>query len=261
MNENKPKIQFLNIAASIALIAFAYASIQFVQSYDKTIEPSSFRSFNVSAEGSVITVPDVAEFSFSVISEGDNDLASLQKETTDKNNAIITFLESKNIDKKDIKTSSYNISPRYERCYAYQMPSGICPPPKIVGYTVSQNTYVKVRDFDIVGEALAGVVTNGANSVGQLQFKIDDESIAQAEAREKAIDKAQEKAEQIAKAAGFSVGRLLGINEGFSYQTQRYDTKVNYAMAEGMMTESSAPTVSAGSQEVEITVTLTYEIK
>ena len=261
MNENKSKIPFLHIAASIALIAFAYASIQFVESYDKTIEPSSFRSFNVSAEGSVVTVPDVAEFSFSVISEGDNDLAALQKETTNKNNAIISFLKDKEIDEKDIKTSSYTISPRYERCYAHQMPSGVCPPPKIVGYTVSQNTYVKIRNFDVVGEALAGVVTNGANSVGQLQFKIDDESIAQAEAREKAIEKAQEKASQIAKATGFNVGRLLGINEGFSYQTQRYESKISYAMDDGMMAESFAPTVSAGSQEVKITVTLTYEIK
>lgn len=260
MNENKPKGPFLHSIIAITLLAFSYAVVSFVQSYDKTIQPSSFRSFNVTAEGRSIKVPDVAEFSFSVISEGGTDLAALQKSTVDKNNAISAFLETKNIKKEDITTSSYDISPRYEQCYAYQMPNQICPPPKIVGYTVTQTTDVKIRDFSIVGDVLGGVADKGANSVGQLQFRIDDETVAQAEARDEAIKKAQTQAGQIAKTAGFSIGRLLSITEGPSYPV--YQTKTSYMMdSVGATAPSVAPTVSAGSQEVKVTVTLTYEIE
>jgi uncharacterized protein YggE len=259
MNEDKPRKQFLHIAASIALIAFSYAAIEFVQSYDKTIQPSSFRSFSVSAEGKVTKIPDVAEFNFSVISEGGNDLAALQKNTADKNNAIISFLKTKKIEEKNIKTLSHSISPRYEQCYAYQIPGGVCPPPKIVGYTVEQTTQVKIHALEIVGDVLAGVADKGANSVGQLEFRIDDETAAQAQARAEAIKKAQEKAQEIAKSAKFNVGRLLGITEGFSYPT--YETKMSYAMDSVGAAPSTSPTVSAGSQEIVVTVTLNYEIK
>lgn len=249
----------LNIAIIITLLTFSYAALSFVGSYDKRIEPSNFRSFSVSAEGSAVAVPDVASFSFTVISEGSTDLAALQADNAKKSNAINTFLKDQGIDTKDIKTTSYNVSPRYEQCYAYQQPSGVCPPPRIVGYTVSQSTEVKIRDFEIIGDTLAGAVNNGANSVSQLQFMIDDETAIQEQAREEAIKKAQEKAKQIAKTAGFGVGQLLDITEGYSYP---YQAKYTYAAMDMAMEEGAyAPSVEAGSQEVNVTVTLTYEIR
>jgi uncharacterized protein YggE len=257
MNEYKKGL--LNIAIIVTLLTFSYAAISFVRSYDKTIEPSNFRSFSVTGEGSVVTVPDIASFSFTVISEGSTDLASLQADNAKKNNEINTFLKEQGIDPKDIKTSAYNVSPRYEQCYAYREPSGVCPPPKIVGYTVSQTTEVKIRDFEIIGDTLAGVVTSGANSVSQLLFTIDDETAIQEQAREEAIAKAQEKAKQIAQAAGFGVGKLLDITEGYAYP---YQAKYTYAAMDMVAAEGSyAPSVEAGSQEVTVTVTLTYEIQ
>jgi uncharacterized protein YggE len=249
----------VSIPLAIALIAFAYAAITFVQSYEKTIEPSNFRSFNVTAEGSVVAVPDIATFSFTVITEGGSDLAALQQENAQKNDAIYAFLEAQEIDKKDLKTTSYNVSPRYEQCYAYQQPGGVCPPPKIVGYTVSQSTLVKIRDFESIGATLAGVVDQGANSVSQLSFTIDDQTSVKEEARAEAIEKAKEKAKQIASDAGFSIGKLLDITEGYSYP---YQTRYGYETAALDYAEASyTPTIEAGSQDVTVTVTMTYEIK
>ena len=48
----------------------------------------------------------------------------------------------------------------------------VCPPSEIIGYTVEQGVEVKVRDFAKVGDILAGVVENGANSTSQLYFTI-----------------------------------------------------------------------------------------
>ncbi len=261
MNENIHKKHILTIAITIALLAFSYASIQFVNSYEKTIEPSSFRSFNVTAEGSVVAVPDIAAFNFTVISEGGTDLAVLQTDNAQKASAISSFLEEKSIDKEDIKTTEYSINPRYKQCYAYREPSGVCPPPEIVGYTVRQSTLVKIRNFDIIGDVLAGVVDAGANSVSRLQFSIDDETELEAQAREKAIKKAYEKAKQIAKAGDFRIGKILDISEGYSYASR---SKYNYAMEVSSFDTDDAtfaPAIEAGSQEIAINVSITYEIE
>lgn len=259
MNKTINKTQMLTIAIILALLAFSYASIQFVHSYEKTIEPSSFRSFDVSAEGSVVAVPDIATFSFTVISEGDTNLAALQTDNAQKVSAISSFIEGKNIDKKDIKTTEYSINPRYKQCYAYREPSGVCPPLEIVGYTVRQSTIVKIRDFNIIGDVLAGVVDSGANSVSQLQFSIDDETILEAQAREEAIKKAYEKAKQIAKAGNFNIGKILDISEGYSYPYNSYYKAETIGI--GGDSATFAPSIEAGSQEIIINVTITYEIQ
>ena len=75
---------YLGIAVAAILLVFAYAAISYVNSYSQSIEPSAFRSFTVSGEGKITAIPDVAQFNFSVITEGGKDIAKLQKENTEK---------------------------------------------------------------------------------------------------------------------------------------------------------------------------------
>ncbi|MDP3975600.1 MAG: SIMPL domain-containing protein [bacterium] len=248
----------IGAAALIATLSFAYAAYSYVEIYDRSSEPSNFRSFSVSAEGEVVAVPDIAQFSFSVITEGGTDVASLQQENTGKMNAVIEFVKGEGIDKKDIKTENYSIEPRY----TYQNCEGgrNCPPPSISGYTVRQSAVVKIRDFAKISTLLGNVVKKGANSVSQLSFTIDDPTMVENEARAKAIVKAQEKAEAIAEAGGFSVGRLLSISEnnyGYPMMARSYA----YDKAElGAVGGEIAPQIEPGSEELRINVTLQYEI-
>ena len=133
-----------------------------------------------------------------------------------------------------------------------------CPPPEIVGYSIRQTASVKIRDFETIGDTLAGVVQNGANSVSQLSFTIDDPTEVRHEARKIAIERAQEKAQRIAEAAGFEVGRLLGIDESGGlppiYRMEGLGGAADFAQA-------AAPKIEPGSQEVSVTVTLRYEIR
>jgi len=256
---------YLGVAIIISILIVAFSSWSFVRSYSRSIEPSSFRSFSVSGVGEVVAVPDVAEFSFSVITQGSTDIASSQETNTEKTNAAIDFVKSKGVDAKDIKTASYNLEPRYQyyNCLPNYLEDGSarpCPPPEIVGYTVTQTVLVKVRDFSKVGDVLGGVIGAGANSVSQLTFTIDDDEKVLSEAREEAINKAKEKAESIAEAAGFSVGRLLSISESGVYPRPMYYAKdIVYGLGGGEA--QSAQSIEPGSQEVTVDVTLTYEIR
>lgn len=252
---------YVGIALIVAMLVVAVTAWQFVQSYNRQIQPGSFKSFSVSGEGKVVAVPDVGEFTFSVLTQGGKDVGSLQTQNTEKMNKAIDFVKQNGVEAKDIKTQEYNISPQYQYYNCPYNASVVkpCPPPEITGYTVTQSVQVKVRDFTKIGDILSGVVKNGANSVSQLSFTIDDPTSVQDTARAEAIKKAEAKAKSIADAAGFSLGQLLSIQEGTSPVPQPYYNTLMKAEATGM--GGAAPSVEPGSQDVTVNVTLSYEIR
>jgi hypothetical protein len=249
----------IGVVAVLATLAFAYFGWQAVKVYDRSSEPTNFRSFYVQAEGEAVGVPDVAQFSFDVITQGGTDIATTQQDNTEKMNAVLEYVNGQGIDKKDVKTTAYNIQPRYTQSRCVE---GVCPPPQIVGYTVSQSAQVKIRDFGKISGLLQAVVEKGANSVSQLSFIIDDPTDVENEARADAIQKAKDKADLIAKQAGFSVGRILEINENFygiPYYAKSMEMSVSsFDMAEGV--SAPAPAIEPGSQDVTVQVNIRYEI-
>lgn len=249
---------FLSWAIIIAVLIIGGSVWSYARTYSRSIQPSSFRSFSVAGQGKVVAKPDVAVFTFNVISEGGTDIASLQRDNADRGNKINSFLKEQGIADKDIKTEQYSLTPRYQNTFCR---IGVCPPPSIVGYTVTQGVTVKVRNFAKIGTILSGVVERGANNVSQLNFTIDDPVAVENEARAKAIAEAREKAKLVARAGGFSVGRLLGIDEGGRpYYNETYSMKGLGMTADSTSAPLPAPTIEPGSQDVLVNVTLRYEI-
>jgi len=248
----------LTLALIITLGGVMVLGYKFTESYDRVSTPSNFRSFVVQGDGKAVGVPDIASFSFDVVTEGGIDVAVLQSQNAEQMNRAIDFVAKQGIDKKDIATSQYSINPRYENNNCYYGSDKPCPPPSIAGYTVQQSVFVKVRDFKMISSLLSGVVTNGANTVSGLQFAIDDKTSLENTARTAAIKKAQEKAQSVAEAGGFELGKLLEISESFS--TPYYQPRIMMDMAVKSESAAVAPTIEAGSQEISINVSLKYEI-
>lgn len=247
-----------NILGIVIILLIALVGFVFWQYTSTRVS----RTFQVNGQGKVNIVPDLAAFTFSVITQGDKDIGSLQKENTDKVNAAIDFIKSKGVDSKDIKTQNYNLSPRYQSYSCPVNQSKPCPPPDIIGYTISQSVSVKIRDFSKIGDILVKVVEYGANQLPQLSFTLEDPTAAQNEARAKAIEDAKEKAKTMADAGGFRLGKLLNIGEGYVSSIG-----MPYAISQLMPATGAGapaaptPTIEPGSQDVSANVTLTYEIK
>ncbi len=242
-------------AAALAVIALAAASYAYTYSREVSRNYPA-RSFSVDASADVDTAPDVAMFTATVITEGNQDLTAVQKSNNDKMKAVNDFARESGVEKKDLKTGQYSVMPRYSNPVCT---GGVCPPASIVGYTMTQTLDIKVRDLDALGALLAGVVEKGANSVSDVRFVLDDETAAKQEAREEAIAKAKEKAQQVAKAAGVRLGDLITL-----YETS--DMPLSYAGGMGGAMEMSAkvnaaPAIEPGTQNTRVTVTLTYEVK
>lgn len=246
--------------AIVALVVGSFVLFQVSQTYDRSSEPTNFRSFSVSGDGKATGTPDVATFSFQVLTEGGLDVAKLQSENATKMNKAIDFVKQLKIDAKDIKTEQYSITPRYQTVVCDYVAGKVCPPATISGYSVQQSVTVKVKDFNLTSKLLSGVVENGANSVSEIQFAIDNPTAVENMAREEAIAKAKEKAKSIATAGGFTLGRLLEISESSGGYSPYYARGAMMDMA-GSKEAAVAPTIEAGSEEISISVSLKYEIR
>lgn len=252
---------YLGVAIIAAIIFGIILGFWYVGAFSSSRLPQ--RTFSSSGEGKTVAVPDVAELTFGVLTEGGKNLAALQKENTDKITSVMTFLKESGIDEKDIRTQSYNITPRYQyfSCPPVYSPEEFkpCPPSEIVGYAVNQSILVKIRDLGKTGDVAAGVVERGANTVYGPVFTVDDPTELQNQAREEAMRKARDKAEAISEAGGFKLGKLVSVSEGVYVPLPiPYYAREVGGGGDGF---GGGPSIEPGSQEVRVSVTLTYEIR
>ncbi|MFA5125260.1 MAG: SIMPL domain-containing protein [Patescibacteria group bacterium] len=212
--------------------------------------PDMINQITVTGTAKVSVTPDIAVLYLGVINEGAT-VNLAQKGVTDKMNAIIDSLKKEfKIDAKDIKTENYSVNPKYDWTDGRQ---------RIIGYSANQSVTVKVRDFDKTGDILAKATELGANTVSGPTFSIDDPEKAKAEAREKAIAQAKEKARILADQVGIKLGRIINFYEGGTELPNAIYSRSDLAVGAGEM-KAAAPTIEPGSQDVQLTVSISYEI-
>jgi len=206
----------------------------------------------IEGQGKVSGKPDVAVINLGVQSEAVT-VKAAQDDNTKKMNNIIKSVKDSGVKDEDIQTTNYNIYPKY----SYEQYKGIS---NIVGYTVSQSVTVKVRELDKTGAILSKAGELGANTVGGVQFTIDNPETIKAEARQKAIDNAKTKAEELFKKLGVAPGRIVS----FSEYAPGYGGAVYYAKEAAMGMgggDASVSSIESGSLDVIVNVNLVFEIK
>lgn len=209
----------------------------------------------VSGIGKVSATPDIAVLSIGVISDSLT-VSQATKDNTEKMNKIVDAIKNQfKVESKDVQTFGYNVSPKYDWTGGQQ---------RIIGYTVSQNVAVKVRDFTKTGDIISKSTELGANSVSGPQFSIDNPEKFQQDARAIAIKQAKDKAQIMADQVGIKLGRIVNYYEG----GQENSPIPMYAKADGIAfgmgggaSASIAPPIESGSQDVQINVNISYEIK
>lgn len=250
---------FFGLLSLLVLVLAAYFVVAIWKNAKAKDRPPV--EMSVTGEGKISVTPDVATLNATVMTENTR-VKDAQQQNTDKSNMVITFLKDKGIEDKDIKTTSYNIYPQQEYYTPPPCYTGTCPttrPPRISGYQVRHTIEIKIRNLDIADDIVEGVVSAGANEVGSLAFKLDDEKGAQAEARKKAIADAKNKAQVLARDLGVRLGDIVGFSESGG----PYPIYARTAFADGKGEAAAPPTpqVAPGEQEIVSTVTVTYEFK
>lgn len=243
----------LNVVLGLTII-FAFVGISAFYKATRGIEGQ--RTFAVTGEAKVATMPDLATLGFAVVTEGPRP-ESLQEENTKKINAVIEYVKGQDVAKEDVQTSGYNLYPKYN----YDRFSGES---EIIGYTLTQNVTVKVRDLERVGTIIGGLTKLGVNQINTVQFSIEDQDSAQEEARAEAIEKARAKAKSLADKAGIRLGRVIDVQEsGGGYPMPYYMRSESAVMGMGGAdaVKAPTPTIEPGTQDVYVSVTLIYEVR
>jgi len=210
-------------------------------------------TITVSDKGEIYVKPDLALTTFSVINEAKTVTEAINK-NTEKMNAIINFIKDQGVEDKDLKTTSFNIYPRYEWYEKIGIPPYSQGRRVLVAYEVRQSLEVKIRDMEKIGDIIQGATDAGANQVGELQFTIDNLDEFKKQAREQAIEKAKTKAKELASQLGVKLVRITNFSER-GVVPRYYELE----KAVGMEVEE-APQIQTGENKIEVTVTITYEI-
>lgn len=209
---------------------------------------STMRTVTVVGEGEVSLTPDVAETNIGVevMRESVQEATSAAEELME---SILSALEEQGIVEADVQTSGYSV---YAERYGPEGPLA----DDQTNYRVSNNVQVTIRDIDSVGEVLDAAVEAGANNIYGVNFRVEDPSNVESDAREAAFASAREKATELATLSDAELGQVLSISEiignaGF-YQS-------NFAASEAVGLGGGGG-FSPGEQDLVMQLQITFEL-
>ncbi len=190
----------------------------------------------VHGTGTVMSVPDQAQLSFGVESQGDTARAALAANSAEMRRVLAAL---KAAGAKDVKTQYVAVSPRY----GDEM--------SVLGYAATNSVSATVG-IARAGAVIDAAVEAGANQVSGPSLSRADQDDLYREALEAAVDDARARAEALAAAANVSLGGIKVIVEGGGMSPP-----LPYA-ADALRAESTP--IEAGKHEVSATVTVTFSI-
>jgi uncharacterized protein YggE len=207
------------------------------------------RTISVTGQGKAAAPPDMAVIQTGIVSHGATAAEALSA-NNDVMEKILGVLRTYKIAPKDVQTSSFNVSPEFKRDERGRRQ------PRIVGYNVTNQVRVKVRNLADLGNVLDSLVRAGSNQVAGISFGIDDPAGVLNEARNRAIADARGRAELYVQAAGVRLGKVLTISEKPAEVPQPRHFGRSLAQ-EGV---SSVP-VATGEQEFRVRVHMVFSLE
>jgi uncharacterized protein len=249
------------MVAIFLLVASVFVALLAADAFSNLFEAGTpaTNTITVDGMGKAAAIPDIATISFTVMGEGKT-ASQAQDEATKKNNIALALLTEKGIEEKDVKTTSYVVSPKYSYPQPCYTPPCVYDEQRVIGYIVNQSTEVKVRDLGQVGDLLSALGDAGISQLYGPNFTVEDEDTVRAEARKEAIDEARAKAQILARDLGVRLVRVVSFSESGGGYPMPYYGRADMAMG-GVMEAKATPDIAPGENEVVSQVYITYEIR
>jgi uncharacterized protein YggE len=176
-------------------LALLTASLAFAQAPTVAAQPNTVYA---GADGKFEAPPDTAVVQFNIAAQADAakaayDQASKQAEQTRE------IMRSNGIDPKSAQIGSYAIEPMYD---------WKTPKRKLVGYRVTTNVTLKLKDFVKIGPITQQLADSAVSESQSISYTLENMEDAKSKAVEDAFRHARASADAVAKAAGRSVGEL-----------------------------------------------------
>ena len=226
-------------AASIPTIADAQSAIT------QTIAGTRL---DISATGEATRVPDIAVISAGVVTRSPTATGAIQ-DAAARMERVRAALKSAGIDDRDLQTSNLSLNPEYR--YENNQP------PRLVGYTASNQLSIRFRDIRNSGKILDALVAEGANQINGPNLTIDKPLEALDEARSKAIAIGRQRADLYARSLGMRVVRVVSVSESGGYAVPPPAPPMPV-----MAMERSADTkIDPGEQKLQVSLSMVFELQ
>ena len=179
--------------------------------------PAMAANVNIAVQGPVVEItasetvqsePDQATVIAGVTTRAPTAVASMQSNAK-RMEAVIAKLRALGIAREDIQTSGVTLEAAYDRRIRDEEPT-------FLGYDVTNEISVTLRDIDKVGSTLDALVVAGANNINGPSFSREDDKPQRVQAREAAFKASDQQAREYARIAGFAGIRLLAVEETLS---------------------------------------------
>ncbi|MCK4506527.1 MAG: SIMPL domain-containing protein [Candidatus Aegiribacteria sp.] len=204
--------------------------------------------------GTASAEPDVASIVFGVdITRSEPDVAV--DDAARMIHSAMAAARAEGVAGEDMQTVSYNlwveqIWDDYDYEYTGEME-----------YHVIHYIKADIRDIESVGDVLAAVVSEGANSITGVSFFVEDTSALYEEARQYAAEYARDKAQQLADCFGIKLGAISSISEWTNnyYNYYEYGAYDNYGGGLGSYAQS--PSITPGAYSISVEVSVSFNIE
>jgi uncharacterized protein YggE len=195
----------------------------------------------VTGVGHVDTVPDEAELSLGITTNGRTAREALTANST-RMRRLIAAVKAAGVNERDIKTQNVSVGPDYREG------------PESSGFSAQHAVSVTIHDLDRAGAVLEAASQAGANNVYGPSLTRSNREALDAEALKSAVKNARKRAEALAAAGEVRLGRVTAIVEsasggGFEPYMARAEDSV-----------SEVP-IEKGTEEIQASVTVTFAIE
>ncbi|MDX6398316.1 MAG: uncharacterized protein QOJ43_1724 [Gaiellaceae bacterium] len=192
----------------------------------------------VQGTASVVSVPDRAEISFGVESQGQTAKAALAANAVEMRKVIAAV---KAAGGTDVKTQSVSLSPRYNEKNEVQ------------SFVASNSVSAVIKQLAKAGAAIDAAVDAGANQVYGPSLSGGDQTALYRQALKAAVANARLSAQALAEASNLSLGRVTAIVEGGNAPQP-------LALAASKAADAGSTPIEPGTQQVNATVSVTFSV-
>lgn len=231
----------IRIAAAVAVAAavVAFAGVGRPDLAGGASEPSG--GITVTGTGTVQTIPDQAEFTLGVQTEGATAREALAA-NSERMRRLLAALSAAGVAKEDVRTQDVSLSRSYSS-------DG-----QVDGYSAHNSVSVTIRNLQKADSVLDAASKAGANDVYGPTLTRSDQDELQAKALRVAVENARAKASVLADAAGVQLGSVTAISEsGDGAPMPYFDAALSKRAPE-------AP-IEPGKQDIQATVEITFAIR
>jgi uncharacterized protein YggE len=207
------------------------------------------RTVNVSGAGEVAAQPDLAHVTLGVEARKPA-LADARSEVSATVERVLALCKSLGIDPKRVNATRVQIQPEYS--WNEKDRKRV-----LLGYLVSRQVQVELRDLELLGTLLERAVDAGVNQVNDPVLDSSRRKDLERDALSKAVEDARLNADTLARAAGATLGPVRTLNGATSAPPVPMFRR-QVAMADAAMTPEAS--YQAGEMKFSASVNAEYDL-